>query len=170
MPEAFVHVSGLSRSEQLSRDRNPGAYIWCRTATTIDVTIATPRNDVVVAFPVTPNAPGAARRLLLSEGLDPDLDHTVCLLASELVTNAIRHSGKGEDDRIVLAARLSPDFARIEVRDPGPGFDPDVRHGGGGFGLRMLDALAARWGVDCTERGTRVWFEVDRRRRRFSRG
>ena len=131
--------------------------------------MTTPRNDVVVALPVTTKAPAAARRLLVNEGLDPDLDHTVCLLASEIVTNAIRHSGKGEEDRLVLAARLTPDFARIEVRDPGPGFDPDVRHRAEGFGLRMLDALAARWGVDRTDRGTRVWFEVDRRRRRFAR-
>ena len=131
--------------------------------------IAPPRNDVVVAFPVTPHAPAAARRLLISEGLDPDLDHTVCLLVSELVTNSVRHGAGGEGDRIVLAARLRPDHARIEVRDSGPGFDPDVRHGSGGFGLRMLDMLASRWGVDSDDRGTRVWFEIDRRRRRFQR-
>ena len=132
--------------------------------------IAPPINDIVVPLPVTAQAPSAARRRLVREGLDPDLDHTVCLLVSELVTNAIRHSGGGEDDRIVLAARLTPDFARVEVRDNGPGFDPDVRHDASGFGLRMLDTLAARWGVDCDERGTRVWFEIDRRRRRFQRG
>lgn len=139
------------------------------SATTIDVAIAPPRNDLVVALPVTPHAPSAARRLLITEGLDPDLDHTVCLLTSEVVTNAIRHSGGGENDRIVLAARLTPDFARVEVRDNGPGFDPDVRHDASGFGLRMLDTLAARWGVDNDDRGTRVWFEIDRRRRRFQR-
>ena len=131
--------------------------------------IVTPRNDVVVAFPVTPKAAGAARRVLIKEGLDPDLDHTVCLLVSEVVSNVIRHSGLTEKDRLVLAARLTPDFVRIEVRDNGPGFDPDVRHGAPGFGLRMLDALASRWGVDADEGVTRVWFEVDRRRRRFQR-
>ena len=126
-------------------------------------------NDVVVAFPNDPKAASAARRTLVNEGLDPDLDHTVCLLTSELVTNAVRHSGQGPDARIVLAARLNPNHARNEVRDSGPGFDPDVRHDVGGFGLRMLDALAARWGVDTDDSGTRVWFEVDRRRRRFQR-
>ena len=127
-------------------------------------------NDVVVAFPTTAKAAGAARRTLVAEGLDPDLDHTVCLLVSELVTNAVRHSGQGPESRIVLAARLHPNHARIEVRDGGPGFDPDVRHDTSGFGLRMLDALASRWGVDRDDSGTRVWFEVDRRRRRFQRG
>ena len=133
------------------------------------VPLAPTHHDVVAALPPQPAAAGAARRLLVREGLDPDLDHTVCLLVSEVVTNSIRHAGLGEDERIVLAARLTDDWARVEVRDSGPGFDPDVRHGAPGYGLRMLDMLAARWGVDRDEQGTRVWFEVDRRRRRFQR-
>lgn len=131
--------------------------------------LAPAHHDVVVALPSKPEAAGAARRLLVREGLDPDLDHTVCLLVSEIVTNSIRHSGSDGDGRIVLAARLTDDWARIEVRDPGPGFDPDIRHHATGYGLRMLDMLAARWGVDRDDQGTRVWFEVDRRRRRFPR-
>jgi anti-sigma regulatory factor (Ser/Thr protein kinase) len=124
---------------------------------------------VVAALPAAPEAAGAARRLLIREGLDPDLDHTVCLLVSEVVTNAIRHAGMDDRQRIVLAARLTDNWARVEVRDPGPGFDPDVRHGANGFGLRMLDMLASRWGVDRDGDATRVWFEIDRRRRRFQR-
>ena len=134
------------------------------------VPITSATHDVVVALPAQPAAAGAARRLLVREGLDPDLDHTVTLLVSEVVTNSLRHAGLDEEnDRIVLAARLHDDWARVEVRDPGPGFDPDVRHCVPGYGLRMLDMLAARWGVDRDEQGTRVWFEVDRRRRRFPR-
>ena len=131
--------------------------------------IAQAHHDVVVALRPTNEAAGAARRLLLREGLDPDLDHTVCLLTSELVSNSVRHAGLREGDKVVLAARLTPDFARIEVRDPGRGFDPRVRHDVNGFGLRMLDMLSSRWGVDQDDKGTRVWFEVDRRRRRFQR-
>ena len=133
------------------------------------VPITSAHHDVVVALPARPEAAGAARRLLVREGLDPDLDHTVTLLVSEVVTNSIRHAGVQDGDRIVLAARLRDDWARVEVRDAGPGFDPDVRHGAPGYGLRLLDMLAARWGVDRDDNGTRVWFEVDRRRRRFHR-
>ena len=135
----------------------------------LSVPITSATHDVVVALPAQPAAVGAARRLLVREGLDADLDHTVTLLTSELVTNSIRHAGMDEGDRIVLAARLHDDWARVEVRDPGPGFDPDVRQSTPGYGLRMLDMLAARWGVDRDDQGTRVWFEVDRRRRRFQR-
>jgi signal transduction histidine kinase len=132
--------------------------------------LAAAHHDVVTALRPTPEAVGAARRLLIREGLDPGLDHTVCLLASEIVTNSVRHAKLGPADRIVIAARLTPDFARVEVRDGGRGFDPEVRHDTDGFGLRMLDMLSSRWGVDCDDSGTRVWFEVDRRRRRFQRG
>ena len=126
-------------------------------------------NDIVTALRATPAAVSAARRALVKQGLDPALDHTVCLLASEIVTNSIRHANLREEDRIILAARLSPEWVRVEIRDNGPGFDPDVRHGHSGFGLRMVDTLASRWGVDTDAKGTRVWFEVDRRRRRFDR-
>ena len=127
-------------------------------------------NDVVTALRPEAAAVRAARRLLVREGLDADLSHTVCLLTSEIVTNAIRHAGLRDSDRILLAARLAPEMVRVEVRDPGPGFDPAVRHETSGFGLRMVDMLSSRWGVDRDDKGCRVWFEVDRRRRRFDRG
>jgi two-component sensor histidine kinase len=133
------------------------------------VALAPAHHDIVVALPSRPEAAGAARRLLVREGLSADVDHTVCLLVSELVTNSIRHAGMDEHGRIVLAARLSDDWVRVEVRDSGHGFDPDIRHGAAGFGLRMVDMLASRWGVDRDEQGARVWFEIDRRRRRFPR-
>ncbi len=125
-----------------------------------------------VRLVLRPEAASAARarHALLRAGLGQDLEHTVTLLATELVTNAVRHSGVGEGDTIVLVAAVEPDFARIDVHDPGPGFDPEVRHSAKGFGLRLLDTLATRWGA---ERGTgcHVWFEVDRRSgRRFARG
>ena len=126
-------------------------------------------NDIVVALKPEPAAVSAARRRLVDAGLDADLNHTVSLLASEVVTNSIRHAGMAPLDRLLLAARITPELVRVEVRDPGKGFDPDVRHSASGYGLRMLDMLANRWGVDRDERGCRVWFEVDRRRRRFDR-
>jgi signal transduction histidine kinase len=91
----------------------------------------------------------------------------VTLLATEIVSNAVRHAGLRTDQRIVFFARLNDDFARVEVADPGMGFDPD-RVETDGYGLKLLDKLAGRWGVDSTK-GCRVWFEVDRRSRRIGR-
>ena len=121
---------------------------------------------VVLDLPPVPESAGRVRRALVRAGLDPDLDHTVSLLATELVGNAVRHAGVESEVRV--EATLKPSFARVEVVDHGHGFDPEVRHHAEGFGLRLVDKLASRWGVDC-DHSTRVWFEVDRRRRRFDR-
>lgn len=127
-------------------------------------------HEILRAFVPLPDAVAAARRTLRDHGLSADLDHTVSLLTSEIVGNAVRHSGGLEaGDRIVLHARLSEDHVRVEVADHGPCFDPEIRHTTDGFGLRMVDKLASGWGVERTAAGCLVWFEVDRRSRRFSR-
>ena len=113
-----------------------------------------------------PESARSARHEIVRKGLDPDLDHTVSLLTTEIVANAVKHAGV-ESGEIRVAATLAPAFCRVEVLDAGPGFDPDAVIGKG-LGLRLVDKLASRWGVE-TARGTLVWFEVDRRRRRFSR-
>jgi anti-sigma regulatory factor (Ser/Thr protein kinase) len=125
------------------------------------------QKTLTVALAPVPESARRARRALVGGGLDPDLDHTVSLLATELVTNSVRHV-LGNDD-VRLEAVLADGFARVEVIDQGPGFDPEVRHSTDGFGLRLLDKLASRWGVERDEDGNHVWFEVDRRRRRFDR-
>ena len=122
--------------------------------------------DVLVALEPQPEAARAARRALEREGIAEDIGHTVSLLATEVVANAVRHAGLGPSDQILFFGHIEPDFARIEVADSGPGFDPGAV--GFGFGLRLVDKLASDWGVDLS-RGCRVWFEVDRRSRRFRR-
>lgn len=128
---------------------------------------AAPPKTLRVVLPAVPESARRARRALVQAGLDPDLDHTVSLLSTELVTNAVKHVVGSGDVRV--EAVLSDGFARVEVIDSGPGFDPDIRHDTGGFGLRLVDKLASRWGVDREGGEFRVWFEVDRRRRRFDR-
>jgi anti-sigma regulatory factor (Ser/Thr protein kinase) len=126
--------------------------------------------DILLAFAPVPDAVRAARHALRDRGLSADLDHTVSLLTSEVVSNAVRHAGPlSPTEKIVFHARMGDDHVRVEVADHGPGFDPDIRHETSGFGLRLVDKLASRWGVERTPRGCRVWFEVDRRRGRFDR-
>jgi anti-sigma regulatory factor (Ser/Thr protein kinase) len=109
-------------------------------------------------------APSAARRAV--DDLEPDLGDRLAedirLLASELVTNSIRHSGAPPERPIEFALRTSPEVVRIEVLDRGnwrpPSPDPD---GTSGWGLYLVDRLADRWGVEHND-GTRAWFEIDR--------
>ena len=88
------------------------------------------------------------------------------LLLSELVTNAVRHSGLGAGDTIGLEVSATSGLLRAEVTDGGRGFEPAPRTAprleAGGWGLHLVDRLADRWGVD---RGAtvRVWFEIDAR-------
>lgn len=118
-----------------------------------------------IVLPATPHAPQAARRALSDAGLDEDLDHTVSLLVSELVTNSLEHAHGLRG--IGVRAQLRSDYARVEIRDTGPGFDPQRVQWG--FGLRLVDKLAVRWGTGEDGSIGLVWFEVDRRSRRFRR-
>ncbi len=132
--------------------------------------IADKVSDVVLALAPDTNAPRRARRALHEARLPEDLEHTVDLLATEVVANSVRHAEFGDNQQIVFAARFVSDFIRVEVADPGPGFDPEEAAAGRGFGLRMVGKLASRWGVEATPEGSRVWFELDRRsKRRFER-
>jgi two-component sensor histidine kinase len=125
------------------------------------------RAEVLLAVPPRPDSARQVRRALESEDVPEDIAHTLLLLSTEIVGNSIRHAGLADDQRIVFYARLRDDFARVEVADPGIGFDPNTVETEG-FGLRLLEKLASRWGVEHA-RGCKVWFEVDRRSGRFDR-
>jgi anti-sigma regulatory factor (Ser/Thr protein kinase) len=109
------------------------------------------------------DAPSRARSALRSlNGSLAGLAEPVRLLVSELVTNSVKHGGAGPRSLIEVVLTASRDKVRVEVADPGPGFEPQVQpHDCGGFGFLLVDRLADRWGVQ-SEQGSRVWFEIDR--------
>jgi len=125
--------------------------------------------QTVLALTPTPDAARRARRAVSELELPDDLGHTVTLFTSEIVGNSVRHADMAPGDRILFCAQVSGDCARVEVADTGSGFDPEVRHQAPGYGLRLLDRLASRWGAERHAQGTRVWFEVDRASGRFAR-
>jgi len=126
-------------------------------------------SDVLLKLPPDPSADRQARQALRSARLSEDLQHTVDLLSTEVIANAVRHAGLEDGQEITFAARCMGDFVHVEIHDPGPGFEVERGMQGRGFGLRMVDKLSSSWGVEC-DTGTRVWFEVDRRSRgRFGR-
>ena len=86
------------------------------------------------------------------------------LVASELTTNAILHSGAGPGSKIELRAELGHDVLVIEVIDEGrsqttPHTRPPDTMSPGGFGLPVVAAIARRWGSE-RRNGMRVWAEL----------
>ena len=129
-----------------------------------------PRTGPVVEreFPATLHAARDVADVLapLAGDLGTDLHADLRLLATELVANAVRHTGVA-DGSLALRVRMTGDVVHLSVTDDGPGFEVPERplvapEGPGGWGLYLVDQCAARWG---TERGDRhlVWFELERR-------
>ncbi|MFD7067152.1 ATP-binding protein [Streptomyces sp. NPDC059913] len=96
--------------------------------------------------------------------LDDEQLDDVCLIVSELVTNAVRHGTKpGDSLKVVVDA--DDERVRVEVHDHvwrWPRFRPESTEATGGRGLHIVDALAARWGVEGRPKGKAVWAEVKR--------
>lgn len=106
-------------------------------------------------------APAAARRFVdavLGDDLGAERQADTRLLVSELVTNALRHTGT--EIELFLVRRGST--LEVGVRDYGGGrpvkkasADED-----GGWGLRLLERITSRWGVQTERPGKTVWFEL----------
>jgi anti-sigma regulatory factor (Ser/Thr protein kinase) len=111
-----------------------------------------------------PNAPSAARSALrrAHPELPIELMQVIALLASELVSNAVRH---GRAKSVGLRVDVLPKHVRVDVTDQGPGFarriDRPDPSGVGGWGLHLVDELSTRWGI-VGGKGARVWFEIER--------
>jgi len=120
---------------------------------------------VDLQVPATPIMVSEVRRALGDLPLPSFLSEKARLLVSELVTNSIRHAGLAPNDQIRVTAEWSGTRLRVDVFDragvpvphevsgairPFPGAES-------GWGLYLVDRLAARWGRG---RG-RYWFELE---------
>jgi anti-sigma regulatory factor (Ser/Thr protein kinase) len=120
-------------------------------------------------LPLDVHAPAAARSAVtdcLGDRVAPSVLDDALLLATELVTNSVRHSGLPAGAELVVGVTLMPAGVRVHVDDPGHGGaiaprPPDAD--GGGFGLNIVQTLSERWGVERAARGgTRVWAQLAR--------
>jgi two-component sensor histidine kinase len=83
------------------------------------------------------------------------------LVASELATNALRHSTDEGERELEVVAELVPDGVRIAVsdtaeRDPDDGPRPVRAVEPDRIGLRVVQAIARRWGAERFD-GERTW-------------
>jgi anti-sigma regulatory factor (Ser/Thr protein kinase) len=93
----------------------------------------------------------------------PGLAEVAELLASELVTNALRHAS----GPIELQVLLLDEMVTLAVRDSETPL-PRLRRGGesdeSGRGLQLVASLSGRWGARPTATGKVVWCDVPRPR------
>jgi anti-sigma regulatory factor (Ser/Thr protein kinase) len=120
--------------------------------------------SVELHLPAEPIAAAEARAVVeaIGSGLPEPVLMDAKLLLTEVVSNAIRHAGRGIQAVIIRIRRNH--VVRVEVLDPGPMFNPDPRPpgtgAGNGRGLYLVDAVATAWGVEPDEAGKKVWFEL----------
>jgi anti-sigma regulatory factor (Ser/Thr protein kinase) len=113
-----------------------------------------------------PSVVAEARRAVgeFGTGLPAAVLESARLLVTELVTNSIVHGiSKGEGWIDVVIERRAR-CLRIEVLDPAsagslPVLRPVDPSSTSGWGLQLVDRLAADWGVE-TGAGTCVWCEI----------
>lgn len=83
-----------------------------------------------------------------SPELRDDFIRNIALVASEAVTNAIRHGARFEGDLLAVTVEISDEYFILRVLDHGPGFDldavtdPDLdQPAEGGYGIFIIKSL-----------------------------
>lgn len=120
---------------------------------------------VSLGLPADPVSVAAARHMVrtLDAFLPDEQLQRAELIISELVTNAVRHGSRpGESVRV----ELSTHDGQLQgcVTDNGPAFKPPARlpeeGETGGFGLHIVQQLAAAWQIHRSDAGNAVSFTL----------
>ncbi len=137
-----------------------------RTRIADEFTLVLPMNSRVRALyriDARPDGPARARGLVRSECSARVPRRTLeklQLLVSELVTSGIVHGRDSRNDSIMLDLGLNSTL-RFAVIGPGGFATGAAGNRDDGWGLRLVERLADRWGIQRTPEGTRVWFETE---------
>ncbi len=166
------HDGGMAGLEGIEQPRGDGRVTAARWSPAVEDEHALKAlelfgnpTEAEVPLPSRPESAAAARRLtqvivLRQWGLTPKMTEDAVLLVSELVGNAVRHTGA----RVFgLRMRRRRGWIRVEVRDPSRGLPclmPVQEMDISGRGLFLVDKLSDRWGVDLLPRGKTTWFEM----------
>jgi anti-sigma regulatory factor (Ser/Thr protein kinase) len=102
----------------------------------------------------------ALRDLEDLDGIRDDAD----LVVSELVSNAVLHSGATDEDVITVDVSREDDVVRLAVHDPGrsqstPTVQSPDPSRAGGLGLLVVSRLVRRWSAERPD-GVLVWAEM----------
>jgi anti-sigma regulatory factor (Ser/Thr protein kinase) len=121
--------------------------------------------DAVVARMECAGAPASipdARNFVAAclTGQSRDAIDVAALLVTELATNAVVHAHGAFEVRVAVGT--SSIRVGVHDHDPRPPEHLPPEPGRiGGWGIHLVDRLAADWGVDPNGSGKCVWFELD---------
>jgi len=123
---------------------------------------APPLASASTSLPAEPSQVAAGRRFVretLAAWGQPELAPHACLLASEILTNAVRHACQPIKLRLhrragELVVEIFDDDAQLPQR-----MEPAAAEESG-RGLMIVDALAADWGARLSGPGKVVWFTL----------
>lgn len=130
-----------------------------------------------LALDITGTADGSVRRRFIGHGsqlrpmrqwlatlLPPGfVCDDVLIVATELGSNAIRHTATGEGGSFTVELVRTPSFVRVAVSDNGGSWEPQVVHelaAEHGRGLLLVKGLSKQVGMCGDHRGRTVWAEI----------
>jgi anti-sigma regulatory factor (Ser/Thr protein kinase) len=124
-----------------------------------------PKRSPVVCWtlelPASPSAAPLARRFSRRalRGCPDAVIDVAQLLVTELVTNAVVHTGSAP----IIRVDVDPGGVRVAVHDNSrtiPRVQRPSDETDGGRGLFLVEALATSWGSSETENGKLIWFAL----------
>jgi serine/threonine-protein kinase RsbW len=123
---------------------------------------------MTVRLPATPASAALVRHYIAADlelsTIAPAVIDDVVLVATELVSNAIRHAEPQSGGEVTIAWDVEGRAIVVRVTDGGADSRPRVRHPSpkdtSGRGLALVEALATTWGVDDTPEATTVWAQL----------
>ncbi|MEU1258795.1 ATP-binding protein [Streptomyces chartreusis] len=166
--ELVQHLETIADSAEKGQgERRQQLLSWMAAEVDVDPVVESFGSPALkeVTLPSRPEAARLARLLIDSVlrqqwRMSDHITDSAVLMGSELVANVVQHTPAR-----ILGLRLKRPTGRIrvEVRDPSRGLPclmplnpQDTR----GRGLRVIDQLSDRWGVDLLPRGKITWFEL----------
>lgn len=168
----YGHDGGMAGLEGVEQPRQRGSATAARWVPAVEderglraLELFGDPTDEEIRLPSRPESAATARRLtqcvvLRQWALSAQTAEHAVLLVSELVGNAVRHTGARVFGLRMMRRR---GWIRIEVRDPSRGLPclmPVQEMDVSGRGLFLVDKLSDRWGVDLLPRGKTTWFEM----------
>jgi anti-sigma regulatory factor (Ser/Thr protein kinase) len=118
-----------------------------------------------LSLPAQPTSVAEGRRLVARiDGMPPPVLEAAQIVVSELLTNALEHSGVAPSQTIALRLSRHGDRLRIDVDDGGGAFsgsseDPPRSYGRHrGRGLRIVGRLALHW--QASDGRVSAWIEI----------